>query len=290
MRYSASLLLVVLVADISLLAQEKPTWIATPGYVFQQNKAYPLTIEVRLSMNACPKSQMTQGDNYSVVVTGSGVTASAPTVAACGLSTTLAISSGAQPGAQMLVVKKGDADSGFAIFDFMDATAGPTPSTPQVDVLWEILTEHLCRDNFGNHMPRDLYCVEVKIGNNSGHSLQIAGVGFLRKTTICDDDSNKENDPDRCGANGTVDVSTPNVSYQTVRASAQAGQSTTARNIIVNGTQALGLLMASFTPYFKNSNNNARWATGATIVGTTLSQAINLVAPDADFEGNQQPR
>jgi len=83
-----------------------------------------------------------------------------------------------------------------------------------------------------------------------------------------------------CTGDERVGISTPNISYQTARASAQAGQSTTTRNIVVNGTQAVGLIMAGFTPYFLNNFNKSRWATGPSIVGTPLAQAINLVAPD----------
>ena len=182
----------------------------------------------------------------------------------------------------MLNVKKGAADNGFAPFYFMDSTAGPTPSAPEVDVLWEVLTDHLCQDNFGNHMPRDLYCVEVKVGNNSGHSLQLAGVGFLKSPDCTSIEANADKTlgmliKGQCTGDS---ISTPNISYQTARASAQAGQSTTARNLIVNGVQGIGLLMASFTPYFTNSFNKSRWSTGVAIVGTALAQAINIVAPD----------
>jgi IPT/TIG domain len=38
--------------------------------------------------------------------------------------------------------------------------------------------------------------------------------------------------------------------------------------------------MTSFTPFFLNNFNKSRWATGSAIVGTSLAQAINLVAPD----------
>jgi hypothetical protein len=38
--------------------------------------------------------------------------------------------------------------------------------------------------------------------------------------------------------------------------------------------------MASFTPYFINTVNRAKWSTGATIVGTAVSKAMDLIAPD----------
>jgi hypothetical protein len=265
-------------------AQEKPAWIATPGVLYQQNKAYPTAANVKLELVGCADKDgnvtkpLSATDNYTVTVTGVGVSAIEPLgVNGCSLSFTLSITSATQPGIQMIIVKKGGNDDGFALFAFMDTTAGPVPAAPQVDVLWEVLTDNLCQDNFGDHMPSDLYCVEAKIGNNSGHSLQIAGVGFLRNSPLCQLDENDSKTKVPCLPEG---VATPNVSYPTARASAQAGQSTTLRNIIVNGTQAAGLLMASFTPFFVNTSHKARFATASAIVGTSLAQAINLVAPD----------
>ena len=263
-------------------AQEKPAWTANPALVFPHQGAYPASITVRLFFNACNQGGVTKqpapapGVGYGISVTGVGVSADKPTPGDCSLTTTLTITSATQPGHQMLTVRNGIADAGFAVFDFMDATAGPTPAAPQVDVFWEVLTDHICSDNFGNHMPGDLYCVEMKIGNNSGHSLQLAGVGFLRESPQCKSADSKE-----AAKPCTEDpISTPNVGYPTVRASAQAGQSTTKRNILVNGAQAVGLLMGSFTPFFRNEFNKGRWGTGASIVSGSLAQAINIVAPD----------
>jgi hypothetical protein len=263
------------------IAQEKAVWTATPGSVSQQNKAYPSSVMVRIVVNNCydkngnVEKPLKQSDGYTVTVTGVGVSASTPTVGECSLSTKLTISDGTPPAIQMLMVKKGAEDVGFAPFAFMDATAGRIPADPEVDVLWEVLTDHLCRDNFGNHMPGDLYCIEAKIGNNSGYSLQLAGVGFSRKSPVCQ--SPTDSTPRPCTTN---DISISNISYSTARASAQAGQSTTARNLVVNGTQAVGLLMASFTPFFLNSFHKSTWAASSAIVGTSLAQAINIIAPD----------
>jgi hypothetical protein len=271
-------------------AQEKPLWTANPRAVYQVKGVYPATVTVRLYLNSCKydnTGKVAKGldstASYSVSMTGIGVSASKPDVGDCALTTTLTIGVSAQPGSLMLTIqetpKGGTAakDDGFGSFDLMDSTAGPIPGSPQVDVLWEVLTDHLCKDNFGNHMPHDLYCVEVKIGNNSAHPLQLAGVGFLRKSPLCKDGSA---DASPCTGDSQTGISTPNVSYQTARASAQAGSSTTLRNILFNGSQAVGLLMASFTPYFENSFNKSRWATGASVVSSGLTQAINLVAPD----------
>src|ERR1700691_4961158 len=175
-----------------LNAQEKAAWTANPAAVYQHQGTYPGSISVRLFWNACqyddkgqPKPKQLDGKSYSVTVTGAGVSSSQLVVGDCSLTATLTISSAAAPGLEALNVTKDGADNGFAPIAFMDATAGPTPSTPEVDVLWEVLTDDLCKDNFGNHMPSYLFCVDVKIGNNSGHSLQLAGLGFTRKRLQC---------------------------------------------------------------------------------------------------------
>src|SRR5579863_3784663 len=104
MRGLTLLSLFALTSLSASVAQEKPSWMATPGYVFQQNKTYPSTIELRLFLNNCYNAKgdviapLKQEDKYTVVVTGTGVTASAPTVAACALTTTLTISAATQPG------------------------------------------------------------------------------------------------------------------------------------------------------------------------------------------------
>jgi hypothetical protein len=270
-----------------LHAGEKSEWTANPSTVYQQKGSYPPSVTVRLFWNACqyddkgqPKPKQLDGKAYSITITGAGVSASQPVVGDCSLTATLTIGSSAAPGLEAANITKDGADNGFAPIAFMDATAGPTPSNPEVDVLWEVLTDNLCKDNFGNRMPSQLFCVDVKIGNNSGHNLQLAGLGFTRKSLQCLDLKTEGATKHSCTGNPGELISIPNVSYQIARASEQYGSQITTRNIIVNSVQALGLLMASFTPFFDNSVSKSKWSTGAAIVGTSITQAINLVAPD----------
>jgi hypothetical protein len=277
----------LMLPTMKLNAQEKAAWIANPSAVYQRQGAYPGSISVRLFRSTCqyddkgqPKPKQLDGKSYSLTVTGAGVSASQPVVGDCSLTATITISSAAAPGLEAVNVTKDSVDNGFAPIAFMDATAGPTPDKPEVDVLWEVLTDGLCKDNFGNHMPNDLFCVDTKIGNNSGHALQLAGLGFTRKSLQCIDPKITGDTKHNCTGNLQEGISIPNVSYQIARASEQYGSQVTARNILANSVQALGLLMASFTPFFENSFSKSRWSTGAAIVGTGFTQAINLIAPD----------
>ncbi len=262
-------------------AQEKPTWTANPAYIYQHDGKYPASVTVRLFWNSClyengqiKPNQLGSGP-YTVSVTGVEIKSTTQSPGDCSLTTTLDLSN-AQPGLQSINVANNGKDAGFASLGFMDATAGPTPDKPEVDVLWEVLTDHLCKDNFGNHMPSQLYCIDVKIGNNSGHALQLAGLGFMRKSLQCQGADGVRHP---CTGDGG-DISTPNVGYQMARAAAQNSSLFTARNLFVNGMQAVGLLMASFTPYFENPFSKSRWSTGAAILGTAVPQAAAIVSPD----------
>jgi hypothetical protein len=263
----------------------KPQWFANPGSVRPIGGKYPGTVNVVLYFDGCqhdaqgaviPASKLPSGDVFRIDVSGSGIEAGAPTVQDCSLTTKLTISDSAQPGNQLLVVSEqlGGAgpfvSKGVGFFALLDATAGPTPSTPAVDVMWEIMSQHVCSDDFGNHVPKNLYCIEVKIGNNSGHSLQLAGIGFKRKDPL----AGKADIPE----NATVTSS--NTSYETTRALLQSGGETDLRNVIYHSVQSVGLIMASFTPFFHNTAHAFRWSTGAAIVSGALVQGIDIVAPD----------
>jgi len=278
-------LFAVLCLAIPLHAQEKPAWTASPSVVYQHNGNYPNAVLVRLFFNACgqnnnglPTSGPLTG-TFKITVTGVGVTASQPDPlppgsTTCSLTTTLTIPASAQPGMEAINITNDGKENGFAFINFLDATAGPTPDKPEVDVLWEVFTDSLCKDNFGSHLHRDVYCVDVKIGNNSGHALQLAGLGFVRKSPLCA----AADDRKKCEAEHDA-VSIPNMGYQTIRASAQATSWLSPRSLLVNGTGAFGLVMASFTPFFINPVNKARWSNGASVV-SGLSSAVNLVSPD----------
>ncbi len=133
-----------------------------------------------------------------------------------------------------------------------------------------MISQHICSDSFGNHVPKYLYCIEVKVGNNSSHALQLAGVGF------------KVNHPfaGKYGIPDDAKLISPNIAYQTTRSVLQAGGGTTARNLMYKSVQSLGLIMASFTPYFHNNSSKAKWSTGAAIVSGAFVQTFDLVAPD----------
>ncbi len=44
--------------------------------------------------------------------------------------------------------------------------------------MWRVVPQKIVKDNFGTHVGKLFYCLEVIIGNNSGYDLQVAAVGF----------------------------------------------------------------------------------------------------------------
>jgi hypothetical protein len=216
-------------------------------------------------------------DVFKITPTVIGVSAGSVTVGPCSLTLALTIDQvGTQPGYGYLMVSrqvKGAGeflDDGFGLFSVLDSLAGPTPSAPEVDVEWKVLSQHACSDNFGNHVAKVYYCVQVTIGNNSAHSLQLAGIGFKSPSPLAG----------MAGVPSDAVLIQPNSSYQSARAVAQNGQSTSFRNILYNGVQGVGLIMSAFTPYFSNPINKSKWSTGSSIVSGVFLQAIGLVAPD----------
>lgn len=253
-------------------------WNVLPGAIRQgANGKYPPTATLVLFLHSCERESgkwKLGTSKFSVIASGSGIALSQPVVGDCRLTTTATIDQAVQPDLYNLMVTSQDpddankqVDQGYAKLTMFGPLAGPTPSTPEVDVQWKVLSHHACADTFGNHVAGLFYCAQVTIGNNSAYKLQIASIGFRTPDLFADSDGSN---PD------TV----PNTSYQTTRAVAQTGQTTTFRNLLYNGIGATGLLMASFTPYFHNSHNVARWSTGAAIVSGAFTSAIGLVAPD----------
>jgi hypothetical protein len=232
-----------------------------------------------LFSSSCQRDSSTKAwtlanQTFTLSASGAGIQLSTPMVGDCRLTTTATIDPAVQPDKYEIVVSTQSAtssatriDQGYGDLNVLGPLAGPTPSTPEVDVEWNVLSHQTCSDSFGNRVANTFYCVQVTIGNNSAYKLQISTIAFKAKSVFADSSDTKYN-------------INPNTSYQTTRSVAQAGQTLTARNLIFNSLGATGLIMASFTPYFHNPFNVSRWSTGAAIVSGTFTSAMSLVAPD----------
>lgn len=279
--------IVALVSSRPAAAQQSPgvdpfdpasaSFFASPASVRPVQNKYPAAVPFILWLKGCTPGQTTgpiisSKSTFSITIAGAGLsTAAKPALSDCKLTTTLNIDAAAATSGYFLIdVVETTSDSpakqvdrGNAILTLLDAAASPIPANQQVDVIWGVLSKDLCRDNFGIHVANDVFCIEVKIGNNSGHQIQLAGVGFQPNFT----------------PGSSVLGPTPNISYQSVRASAQGYALWTPRTLLMNGSSAIGLLMATFNPFFHATYNIARWAAGTAVVAS-LPGVIGQIAPD----------
>ena len=223
------------------------------------------------------------GAPYSIEITGGGLKPSSQAPSKCAVTSVITIDSSVTSGTYRVMLvnkdKKLVASSELAV---LDSSAGPIPPglTPQVDVMWEVMSEDNCKDVFGRRIGQSEYCIQLVIGNNSGYPIQISGIGFSSSLDAL--------------FHGMPDIATSNSSYMSTRAILLEQNVTSVRNIIYNSLQAAGVLMAGFTPYFGTMHpptkghptgtvNNARlnWTTAASIVSGPVLSAFNIVAPNA---------
>ncbi|HEY0794790.1 MAG TPA: hypothetical protein VGD64_03315 [Acidisarcina sp.] len=255
------------------------SWIVVPGFLKQTDGKYTASHLV-LYQKGCGRNSKGELENrvdptltYQINVSGDLRTPTSILSGECTLSFDLAAGI-AQPGTEIIEVRSADPakpavpaiSRGFGILTLMDALSQPTPGKPQVDVIWGVLSNGLCSDTFGIRVASKLFCIQARIGNNSAHALQLAGVGFQKK-----------NDEEK----------TPNTGYLITRAEAQTGASLTGRNIVYHSLQAAGLLLAGGTPFFTDLIVQGRWSTATSFVAGPLLAGFNLVAPDLTVrEGN----
>jgi hypothetical protein len=233
--------------------------------------ASPVTIGV--SLNDCDNADLTTS-GYSIAITGAGLTPSAPSYGKCTITSSVAIDPSAGPGQYLVVLRDGNTNVGTAEFAIPDSTAGPIPPglAPEVDVMWEVMSQDNCSDVFGKRVAQSLYCIQLKIGNNSGHPIQIAGIGFTNKL--------KE-----LVSLGSPQVTIANSSYASTRAILLQSQTWSNRNLIANSIQAAGLIMGGFVPFYSGSgksspNAKLHFLTATSIVSGVALTAFNLIVPD----------
>ncbi|MGA9939928.1 MAG: hypothetical protein WBP92_16905, partial [Candidatus Acidiferrales bacterium] len=149
------------------------------------------------------------------------------------------------------------------------ASAGAIPPglEPEVDVLWEVMSQTDCADAFGTRLSASLYCIQLKIGNNTGFPIQLAGIGFANRLTDL-------------AALGDPTVTFANNSYASTRAILLHQEMWAPRNVLYHSLEGAGLIMAGFTPFFVRPNAKTNFATATSIVSGPLLQAFGIVAPD----------
>jgi len=152
---------------------------------------------------------------------------------------------------------------GTQTFQIIDMAAGPIPPglKPQVDVMWEVMAEKLCSDQFGVRLARSYFCIDVLLGNNSGYPLILAGVGFDRQ-------------------DGSKEIRAATGSYLSERAVVQREEVLSGRNLTLRTLQAAGALIGGFAGFSGNAGREGRIGLWATVVGGTVANAYAGLVPD----------
>ena len=262
-------------------AQAPPTFPITvfPKVIQPTNGKLPSGMNLTV---ACDDNRVRDFTRDTLIVIGDGLTLSLqPTNSGnCSITYGVTIAPNISPGShQVQLVDQNKNTLGSANIAVLDSSAGPIPPglPPQVDVLWEVMSQKNCSDVFGSRVAERDYCIQLKVGNNSGYGLQVAGIGFSTQLDALKDTRN---------ADGTIAIA--NSSYASTRAVLLTENVTAGRNIVYNVLQAAGVLMAGFTPFFgmgkypNGTVNNARtnWTTAASIVSGPLLAAYNIIAPN----------
>lgn len=243
----------------------------TPSVIQPVNGKLPSPVSVGVAVQDCAGTDLTAG-NYSLSITGAGLSFSTPNIGKCLITSNLTIDASVSAGTASVILLNNNQPVGSANLSIMDTGAGPIPPglSPQVDVAWEIMGEKNCSDTFGKRVAQSMYCIQLVIGNNTGHPLQLAGIGFMNQVKSLE-------------ALGIKETSVVNSSYASTRAVLLHSQTYDLRNTIFNALQAGGIIMAGFTPYFSGvhqPNAKAHYLAAIAVVSGPILQAFNIVAPD----------
>ena len=240
---------------------------ATPEVVQPVNGKLPQSLNLAVFAKDCDKGSIDLTKD-SLQLSGTGLSLAQISAGKCAISAKMNIDPNAPPGNyKVLLVDGSGKPIGQADFAVQDSNAGAIPSglAPQVDVMWEVLSQSVCNDVFGKRVARNFYCIEIKIGNNTGHPIQLAGIGFSSRV---------DNLP------GSPVLIHANTSYASTRAVLLRESVLSPRNEFFHSVQAAGLIMAGFIPYFHRPTATANYATAVSIVTGPLLQAINIIGPD----------
>lgn len=165
----------------------------------------------------------------------------------------------------LLTDKEGTGANTIGIADF-DVTAigqGPFPTpTPEVDVMWGVMPRAIVRHNFGHQVANNYYGIQIRIGNDSGFDLQIAGIGFKL--------------PPSTGIKNIV----PTNSYRATRGTLEREQEVGIRATVLNIAKSLGSLYSGFLPFWHMPNRRANANLAGEILTGPFEAGLEIVFPD----------
>jgi hypothetical protein len=170
-----------------VVAQDEIKIGVNPAVLRPVNGKLPQSLNIAIYEQTCNAGVDLSGTSpaYSLWATG-GLTPKDSKNGPCSITSALTIDPSLGAGTYDIFLLKDGKPVGHAALTVLDSSAGALPPglAPQVDVLWEVMGESICSDTFGKRVAARLYCIEVKIGNNSGYALQLAGIGFDNKNVF----------------------------------------------------------------------------------------------------------
>lgn len=184
----------------------------------------------------------------------------------CFLEATIEISEFAPQGERFLLIvpQDGVADAGeigFVKFRVLPIRGHPLPTLdPSVDLMWKILARKSVHDNFGRRVAKRYYSIEVMIGNNSGHDLQVAGVGFTMPHF-------------KTKATHIV----PSDSYKVVRGSLEREAEFGLRHFALGTIKTLGLLMTGLVLFLDTPLSDAPKV--ANFINSPVQEGFEVLFP-----------
>ncbi|MCW5963358.1 MAG: hypothetical protein KIT83_04910 [Bryobacterales bacterium] len=259
--------LLAIVACFFWIAAGSGQEIAIDPTVVRQGEVVRLLAMVKDCSGSSPKLDTAKPERYEIQISGSGINLDPKSflVSDCSISVSAEIEKTARFGDRRVILLDKDQKKTLqaATVEVVDLEAGPIPAglKPQVDVMWNILSEWTCEDHFGSRVSSRYYCIEVQIGNNTGYALLLAGIGFRRDV-------------------GSIEYREGNSSYVQVRSVLQKEQVLSSRNITLRSLQAAGLVVAGFIPFSGNAGRRGRIGIWSTLVGNVLAGAYENFWPD----------
>jgi hypothetical protein len=148
-------------------------------------------------------------------------------------------------------------DIGYATITVVSSQSSAIPDglAPQVDIDYIVLPYQTAYDNYGRRVADQYYVVIPKIGNNTGFSLQLAGIGFA----------------------GTP---TGNTDPAIVQGTLIYGQDYSARNVLYRSLIWAALIGAGVSPYFHSANAKANFAIGLALFSGPFIAGFSQQFPD----------
>ena len=258
----------------------QPLLSASPRVIQPIAGKLPVSMTIAVLERDCDPSGRPTIDLSKDYLTITGAGLSLPTkdkqkASPCAIQAILTIDPNTPPGSYSIIIDDGnDAPVDQTEISVTGANAGAIPPGigPETDVIWGVMSQNDCSDAFGKRVAGSLYCIQLKIGNNSGYSLQIAGVGFAKRLNVLDNLK-------------IPSVTIANNSYASTRAVLVRSEAISARNLTYNFLVGAGLIMAASTPFFFGTgmgalNAKTRFLTINSIVNGPLEEGFNVLFPD----------